>query len=344
MPAARPALGLLPAALAVALSGCREPEQVRRYSAERVEPPKQHLIAAIFKQPEKVWFIKLDGPEPLVKEHKVEFEKLVQSVRFPAKGDEPITWELPKGWTRVEVKKEFRHATLRLPKKGDQQKPLEAVVTPLGKESADLLPNVNRWRQQVGLPPTTEDRLGQVMRQVEVAGEKVTVVEMTGPGLKLVSTSPMLARHRAANQPRANFAVPVFKAPEGWAELPPDRISLVAYRAGKGEAAAKVTVTPMPGNQDVAANINRWRGQINLPEAKEEAIHAALREVETAGGGKARLVDLAGPEQHIVGAILTRDDVDWFFKMTGPAATVEREKAAFEDFVRSVKFEQGGEK
>jgi hypothetical protein len=348
VPAVRLFLLLIALVLAGGTFGCREPEAIRKYTAERTESPRQHLIAAIFKkQPDKVWFFKLDGPEPEVKEHAAEFEKFIQTVRFDDKADPQVTWKAPAGWEKVEVKKEFRYATYRLPPKDKESKPVEMVVTPLGKEAGDLLANVNRWRQKIGLPPTTEAKLGQVTRQIKVAEENVTVVEMTGPGLKLVSTSAMLARG-PIGEPPPKVELPTFKTPEGWEKAPPDQISLFAFQVGKGDTAVRVTISPMKVGQDVIENVNRWRGQVSLPAAKEAEIQASLRELKT-DSGRAKYIDLVGPptkkspSMRILGAILAQDAVDWVFKMSGPADVVEQQKHAFEAFVGSFKF-AGGER
>ena len=57
-------------------------------------------------------------------------------------------------------------------------------------------------------------------------------------------------------------------------------------------------------------------------------------------------MDLTGPaqsgiSQRMLGVGLPHGGATWFFKMTGPADLVGKQKAAFEAFVKSVKFDGG---
>jgi len=47
---------------------------------------------------------------------------------------------------------------------------------------------------------------------------------------------------------------------------------------------------------------------------------------------------LKGADKTILGAIVARDGVSWFFKMTAPASVAVQNREAFEKFVRSVRF------
>src|SRR5262249_43723522 len=158
--------------LAAVVLGCQNNDEIRRYQVPREAPPR--MLAAILPHGERTWFFKLTGPAPVVGEHKAEFERFVQSVRFPGEGDKP-TWAPPEGWREVPEPKLAprggvpRFATFAL---GPRETPLELTVTPLGKEAADVLPNVNRWRGQLGLGPLTEDELPQATTKLK-AGEDV---------------------------------------------------------------------------------------------------------------------------------------------------------------------------
>ena len=84
-------------------------------------------------------------------------------------------WKLPAGWER-QPDQPMRVATFRA---GDA----EVLITKFGAQSfASLLPNINRWRSQVGLPPVGEDEVGKSTRELEVGGIKATVVDLVGPG------------------------------------------------------------------------------------------------------------------------------------------------------------------
>jgi len=91
------------------------------------------------------------------------------------------------------------------------------------------------------------------------------------------------------------------------------------------------------------ANVNRWRGQVGLEAIADADLQKLSEKVEVAGQA-ADLYDLAGTSpgsgdaERIIGVISHRDDMAWFFKMTGDAALVEAQKPAFVSFLKSVEF------
>ncbi len=104
---------------------------------------------------------------------------------------------------------------------------------------------------------------------------------------------------------------------------------------------------PLPGAaQGLLANVNRWREQLKLKPVTEEELHKEVKVIQVAGESAAS-VDLLGPEsegpqrQRILGVVLPRGKRTWFFKMTGPAELVEKQKPAFEAFIKSVQFAAG---
>ena len=60
----------------------------------------------------------------------------------------------------------------------------QAIVTLIdfptnaGPMIADPLENVNRWREEVGLPATTEDALDQEIEKLEIDGQQATFVRL----------------------------------------------------------------------------------------------------------------------------------------------------------------------
>ena len=75
----------------------------------------------------------------------------------------------------------------------------------------------------------------------------------------------------------------------------------------------------------------------------DEEVLKSAREVKV-DGLRGHAVDLKGPPrdgqsaQGTLGAVVTRDDQVWFFKLTGPAELVGRQKTAFNELLTSVKF------
>jgi hypothetical protein len=104
---------------------------------------------------------------------------------------------------------------------------------------------------------------------------------------------------------------------------------------------AELAVTAFPG--DVGgnlANVNRWRGQLQLPPIEAAALPAALTHIDI-NTLHVDLVELIGPEsaqrKRVIGAIVPHNGATWFFKLTGPDALVAAQKADFLGFLQTIK-------
>ena len=109
---------------------------------------------------------------------------------------------------------------------------------------------------------------------------------------------------------------------------------------GENGATADLSITAFPG--DVGgelANLNRWRGQIQLPPLQEADL-AGVTTRSTHNGLTFVVVDFVSPSANqparILGAIVPYNNATWFFKLTGPDALVAREKPAFLAFLQTV--------
>ena len=181
-------IGMLLAALCVVVAGsggCKPAEQIHSYSipkeAEEAAPPELpagRMLGAIVVQPSQGWFFKLMGPSESVAEHEAEFQAFLKTLRFAADG--PPRWEAPAGW-REEPGGAMRFATFVI---DAQPKPLELTVTTLpyaGETEADyVLKNVNRWRNQLQLPPLESGQLAAETSRIELDGVTATTVNLEG--------------------------------------------------------------------------------------------------------------------------------------------------------------------
>lgn len=134
------------------------------------------LWGAIVPLTSDVWFFKLTGPVEAVKALESDLSQFLQTVRFGK--DEP-TWTLPDGWQQ-KPGNEFRFATLIIPA---GEKPLELAVSKLGRGGpwdAQLLVNVNRWREQLTLPPLKPEELTEATETLDVDGVTATIVNAVG--------------------------------------------------------------------------------------------------------------------------------------------------------------------
>lgn len=136
-----------------------------------------------------------------------------------------------------------------------------------------------------------------------------------------------------------------WETPEGWKAGETSRMRVLNFTFGpEGEGECYLTVLP-GGGGGVAANVNRWRAQMGLPELPPGEVEAL--EQRTLLGAPATYVDLAGdfkgvgeaesrPDYRMIGLIQEHSGFMFFVKMTGPAALVTAEEPAFRQFTGSL--------
>ncbi|HTB83263.1 MAG TPA: hypothetical protein VK742_06380 [Candidatus Sulfotelmatobacter sp.] len=142
-----------------------------------------------------------------------------------------------------------------------------------------------------------------------------------------------------SGQPQLKYTLP-----DGWKEKPLTQMRVASFTASENGKDADISVVPLGGmSGGDLANVNRWRGQVALPPIDEDASTKSAESVAIADK-TGSLYDIAGTETgsgdqvRILGAILHGDDAVWYFKMTGDAALVEKQKPNFIAFLKSVDF------
>jgi hypothetical protein len=345
------AAGLLLGLALLPLAGCaRDDEGVRHYVAPRVSSDadlagfnKVRLLAAVVPHDKETFFFKLVGPIEAVAAHKEQFEKFLRSVHFTGNEDKPIQWQLPEGW-KEEPGNQVRFATLRL---GTKEQPLEVTVNRFPGTGGDFHANVNRWRRlDLGRGPIDEQDLPKRVSDLKVDGTDVKLVDMTGPGAKGMARPPMAAAHPPVAAPGRRQAALKYDKPAGWQEADTRRGAFVAeaaFTVRDGDQKGSITVFQLRGG--LLDNVNRWRRQdLNLPELTPQQLEPLRKSIEV-GGKSADYVDLlnvdAPGHPRVLGVVLQRRDGTWVFTMKGPAELLEKQKPAFEAFVKSVRFAGG---
>ena len=131
--------------------------------------------------------------------------------------------------------------------------------------------------------------------------------------------------------------------PKGWSESSGGGAmrfaTLKAPIAGKLEAT--VVVLPGPAGGELA-NVNRWRGQIGLPNLDEASLAKARTELKTKAGAL-NVYDFTGEgmakSRMVAGYISTPDGNTWFLKLTGDADLVAKAKPDFMTILGSVRLD-----
>lgn len=132
-----------------------------------------------------------------------------------------------------------------------------------------------------------------------------------------------------------------FSAPSEWQSAPVGPFAKLTYRVSQDGQAGEITVSSLSAAaNDLLANVNRWRGQIQLAPLTPADLASQVRSIEL-GSVQGSYMELNGAEtsgQSILGAIAVHGDAAWFFKFKGPASLVAKERERFEMFMKSVRF------
>jgi hypothetical protein len=340
-PGARQRLPLILAVgLLVFVAGCQEEPEIRRYQVPRADTKKEpwRLLGAIIPREKQVWFFRLEGSPELITQQKKDFDQFVKTIRFTGDAKEAIAWKVPEGWDQDKGDSQFRYATLRM---GPKEKRLEMTVIPLPREGGadSILKNICRWRDQLGLEPIPDSKLDQNIKNIKVNDVPVTVVDIDGfkPQKKMPRFAQANPHGKQAFRP-ANGSPFTFKTPTGWQSIPAQGMRKAAFVVGD----AQVTVIPLGDmTGKLLNNVNLWREDIKMQAIGEEQLARDKKKIVIAGAD-APYFDLIGPKERILAVMVPQGDMTWFFKMKGPNDQVGRQKTAFEEFVRSVKFTDQG--
>ncbi|MEO7599753.1 MAG: hypothetical protein ABIV50_12520 [Opitutus sp.] len=142
--------------------------------------------------------------------------------------------------------------------------------------------------------------------------------------------------------PTASGAGLSWTAPADWRKKPTSAMRKGSYAiTGQDSAEADLSITAFPG--DVGgnlANVNRWRGQLELPALTESELAPVMTHMDV-NELHADVVEFANPSatkpQRMIGAIIPFEGATWFIKLMGPDALVAQQKPAFLTFLKSIK-------
>jgi hypothetical protein len=147
--------------------------------------------------------------------------------------------------------------------------------------------------------------------------------------------------------PVAEATAPIrWTIPPGWTQLPGKEMRYASFIVLADHPDFQLTVVPLAGDGgSLISNINRWEGQIGLPPSTDEQLKTLLKQI-TVTGTPVTIFDRTGaepadhtPPKRIVAAIFPHADRTWFFKLAGPSDLVQSQKANFDSFVQSIRFD-----
>jgi hypothetical protein len=284
------------------------------------------------------WFFKLTGPADAVEPQMNSFMSFLKSIRF---SDKNPNWSLPEGW-KEKPGSEMRFATIQIATDG---KPLELSVIPLptaeGSLNDYLLSNVNRWRGQLGLDPHSPEEFADRVEKLELNDGPAWIVRFVGHQTgQPMGATPFAGKGMPPRESAGPSVAPSdlpFEAeiPAGWTAGKAGMMQLAVYEVRDGSRQTAISVSTAGG--DLTDNVNRWRGQVQLPPLKHVELAKELRPIKI-GELMGTWVEAVGPAETILAVVVEAQGKQWFIKLKGDAELAEREKPQFEKFVQSLKF------
>jgi hypothetical protein len=331
------------------------------------------MIGAILPAGDRSWYFKATGPIAAMEKHAKAITAFFESVSVKPGAEKP-EWKLPEGWTE-EAGTGMRLATLVV---SAEEPRIEMTVIALPSRGApgELLDNVNRWRGQMNLPHVDVKGLADSTTQKKVGDGAMTIVDLRGsfsntmapfagrapfaggaanpgaPQTGAARTSELPPGHPPVSPHGAPAVANItFQPPKTWPKNAPDEMRKANFVIADAGGEARVTVIDFPAGAgpkigDPLENFNRWRQQVGLQPVKQEELETVATKVVIDGkpGHYSEMIPPEGnasgpqPPQATVAAMVSADEVIWFFKLTGDRELVARERDNFKAFLESVSF------
>lgn len=134
--------------------------------------------------------------------------------------------------------------------------------------------------------------------------------------------------------------------PHGWQEKPGSGFRYATFVVpGAGSLAGDLSVTVLDGEAGgLLSNVNRWRGQIGLPDLTEGQLPGASKTIRPAGRAMTfvsfvssdNLID-GKSKKRLMAAVYTSQGKTWFFKLIGEDRLVRSAEGDFLKFLGSLK-------
>ena len=153
------------------------------------------ILVATFERDGTSWFFKFAGDDALVRDEKARFLELLRSVSFSDISAPPVAstasgktpgreagsplpeWTIPATW-QEQPPSQMLLAKFVVP--GDAEARAEMTVSSFPGDVGGLLPNINRWRKQVGLDPLNEEQVQGNSEPLKLSSGAATLVDVTG--------------------------------------------------------------------------------------------------------------------------------------------------------------------
>ena len=158
--------------------------------------PPVRIVTAMVHRPDASWFYKLAGDAELVEAQKPAFVAFLKSIKItetsaaetvPAVAASapaaPTQWKTPADWKSVPPGP-MQSVKFAVPDQGAAKADVTISVFP--NATGGVLANVNRWRNQIGLPPVGEVELARIVAPLDETIPDSFLVDMTNGQRQLI--------------------------------------------------------------------------------------------------------------------------------------------------------------
>ncbi len=139
----------------------------------------------------------------------------------------------------------------------------------------------------------TSDRM---LAAVLPDGERAWFFKVNGPVAEIDSRAEQIGEFLASVRLAAGKPHPDWQLPEGWQEQPGSGMRAATLLIPANAKPLELSLTPLPWSGapgELLSNVNRWRGQLQLPATDEQGLAECTRELAV-GDATMTVVDLRG--------------------------------------------------
>ena len=320
----------------------------RAMVAAKAQSPTR-MVVALFQRPDAAWFFKVSGAPDEVGAAESKWQKFIDDVKFDvARGNERPVWELPEGWVTGRPAP-FRFATIKMP-----DSKIEIRVSKLGGQQ-DLLSNVNRWRvSQLGLPAATVDNIDENFENKTGQGGEYLLFDQQGMSSGQSMGGPFMNRARGGKSPHApkmgsakpkmaTEAAPQFDLvpPKGFEQGKTSAMVVARFVKKTDDGKVQISVVPLTATNKWNDNVNFWRQSVGLENIDDAKMEEETQTITVSGidGKRVELLeDHDGSDKGLIGVMVKKDDLAWFFKMIGKRTLVRESEELFDQFLKDFTF------
>ena len=176
----------------------------------------------------------------------------------------------------------------------------------------------------------------------------------TPPSDDAPGMAPVTSRSSSATPPDPNAETiqapgAIFTLPSDWVQQTPSssmRLAQAEVPGPAGPGTLTVFFFGPGGGGPIDDNLNRWVGQMEMAAGTQPSretfdvgaykvtwtqVHGTLKSGTMGGPAEAQ------PDYSLLGAVVEGNQGPWFFKIIGPGATLDAQKEAFLNMLRSVR-------